>query len=176
VLGQETTSKAPLSGYRLWSRIAGDLRVIAAPVTTVAGRTPCCAAVSHPSAPPLVGGLLADAVQGDLAQKSAGTTPTLVRPQPTTAPAPTTTSTGPRTDASHAPKAAGLVVSGMGLAALAALVAWFGRRGRPGGATSSDELAPGVPETEATPPVPHLSLLRIEVADAPEERRILPPT
>jgi hypothetical protein len=72
--------------------------------------------------------------------------------------------------------AAGLVVSGMGLAALAGLAAWFGRRRRPGDDAPSVDLPADVLETAATASGPHLSLLRIDEGDAHEERRILPPT
>ena len=67
-------------------------------------------------------------------------------------------------------------MSGMGLAALAGLAAWFGRRrgpehDEPIGTEMLDQLAEAAPHGG-----PRLSVLRVEPNDAQEERRILPPT
>ena len=108
-------------------------------------------------------GNLPDAVQGQ-AGASAGqhTIPILTRPQPTTSPRQLGfVGRAPEPDAEHRSPAGGLVVSGMGLVALAGLAAWFGRRRGP------DDDAPAVPR---------LSVLHSEATDARKERRILPPT
>ena len=162
VLAQETTGSAPSSGYRLWPRIASDLRVLASPAAASGQATGCCASAqltqrSHTT------GNLSDVVQG-LADASAGqgTTPILARPMPTTSPRPLAVlGEAYAPDPGHAPPAGGLVVSGMGLVALAGLAAWYGRRGGP---------------DDDPPAVPRLSVLRSEATDARKERRILPPT
>lgn len=176
VLGQQTTGKAPRDGYRLWPRLPADLRVIAAPVAGAAGTTGCCAAVDDATKHLPAGGQLEDALQGDVVPPAPGTPPTLARPHPTSPPRAVTTKVAehPATVNDGAPLAAGLLVSGMGLAAIAALVAWFARR-RPGDDPPSANQAPAALETEAVPASPHLSLLRPEAGDAQDERRILPP-
>jgi lamin tail-like protein len=167
VLAQETTGSAPTNGYRLWPRVPIDLRVIVAPVAA-AQTTSCCAAVEA-SERAVVSGNLPDAIQDPEA-------PILARPQPTSPARPwvQTAITEPSTD--HGAAAGGLVVSGMGLAALAGLAVWFRRRPSP-----EDDPA-GVAETVAEPDdaqtraLPRLSVLRGEGNDAQIERRILPPT
>ena len=160
VLAQETTGSAPTSGYRLWPRIPADLRVIAAATgSSVPGGA---GTVAHPAGNSLGTGNRPDAFDG-LAAASAqqGTAPILARQQPTSSPPQVSTGAGlaPHTPHTGAP-AGGLVVSGMGLAALAGLAAWFGRR----------------PPSNDDPAIPRLSVLRAEGSDARKERRILPPT
>ena len=70
----------------------------------------------------------------------------------------------------------GLVVSGMGLVALAGLAAWFGRRRGPEHDEPIGAEAPDALEDMAPQGGPRLSVLRVEANDAREERRILPPT
>jgi hypothetical protein len=161
VLAQETTGSAPSSGYRLWPRIAGDLRVLASP-TAASSQSACCASAQVTSRS-LSTGNLPDALE-DQAGASPGldTIPVLARPLPTTSPR--QLRFAGRTaapDSERGTPAGGLVVSGMGLVALAGLAAWFGRRRGP---------------DDAAPAVPRLSVLRSEAADARKERRILPPT
>lgn len=175
VLAQETTGSAPSSGYRLWPRIPADLRVIAEPVIGSAAVT-CCG-----SSPTLdrsgAGGGAADALQNPAAAAPHGPAPILSRPQPTRpAPVQTTTLDEPATAGGPGAAAGGAVVSGMGLAALAGLAAWFSRRRRPDddpplGAEAPDEL-----EYAGVQAAPRLSVLRIEADDAQNVRRILPPT
>jgi hypothetical protein len=67
----------------------------------------------------------------------------------------------------------------MGLAALAGLAAWLGRRRGPDDdpsavAESHDE--PDESEKSAATSIPRLSVLRAERDDAQNEQRILPPT
>jgi hypothetical protein len=161
VLGQETTSRAPRSGYRLWPRMRADLTVIAAPVA--GGGTPCCA----PSSPSPVAARLSHATEPG-GMPGAGIPPILARPHPTL-PATSAIPIAQATTASGAPREAGLLVSGLGLASLAGLAAWLGRRRRPG----TD--APVEGEAAATP-IPQLIPLRVEAEEPAEERRILPPT
>lgn len=172
VLGQATTSKAPLKGYRLWPRVRADLVVIAIPVTR-AGSAPCCRGGST-AVGPHGGGGLTSPDQGGLGP-GIQVPPILARPHPTFAAAAPITAVRPTSTEHTAPPGAGLVVSGIGLAALAALAAWFGRR-RIGGGQPSAEREPAVPEPATEAPLPHLSLLRVDVPEAQEERRILPPT
>lgn len=160
VLGQHTTGREPLRNYRLWPRTAADLRVIAAPVAGSAG-VPCCTAVEQA---PDAGAPDGEPV-GNGVPTSAGpqAVPVLVRPHPTDPSAAITPTSAAQSDVSseESDRGAGLVVSGMGLAALAALLAWSGRRGRWG---------IGVADGDPDP-----ALVRTDVADSPEERRILPP-
>ncbi len=168
VLGQETTSKEPLKGYRLWPRMRADLHLIAAPVAGGGATTPCCAP-SSPSATPAGTG------QGH-AVLPGGVPPTLGRPHPTIA-APTRVTTEPPSGKDESsPREAGLIVSAMGLAALAGLAAWFGRRSRPGGLPTEGEHPSEQIEGSTGTAGPHLSLLRIEAEEPAKERRILPPT
>jgi Lamin Tail Domain len=174
VVGQETTGSAPLKGYRLWPRVPSDLRLIAAPVASVGSSAGCCPA-SKPkgSEPPAVGGLLSGAA-GERDDAPRGIPPVVARPQPTIRQA-VVASTGVAAAAPIGPDPAGLVVSGMGLAALASLAAWFGRRA--GGRGRFDDASEAtVGETSGEEHPPHLALVPIERADAREERRILPPT
>jgi hypothetical protein len=63
----------------------------------------------------------------------------------------------------------------MGLAALAGLAAWFGRRRGPDGDVPV-VAEPRALEQAAAQGIPRLSVLRAEANDAQNERRILPPT
>jgi hypothetical protein len=64
----------------------------------------------------------------------------------------------------------------MGLVAVAAVLAWFGRRAGPTPAETKP-VAPGMlAETGLIDGAPRLALLRTDAGDPPEERRILPPT
>nr|MDP9467569.1 OB-fold nucleic acid binding domain-containing protein [Chloroflexota bacterium] len=177
VLAQVTTSKAPLSGYRLWPRMRADLHVIAAPVAGTGAGTPCCTSSGPSAESGAAGGHLPRSGQNEVVVPWPNLPPILARAHPTLPPMPPamTTSAQPRPEESKAPMAAGLVVSGMGVAALAALAAWFGRPRRPDDDAARDDPVPGVLEIEAGPPGPRLALLRIDAADAQEERRILPP-
>jgi hypothetical protein len=107
--------------------------------------TPCCAASSPSAGQPTVGGQLPDTPR-EAVTPWGSIPPTFARPHPTLPPAAPMTATQPAAAERRSPKEAGLIVSGMGLAAIAGLAAWFGHRRRP------------------------------EEADAHEERRILPPT
>jgi Lamin Tail Domain len=146
VLGQATTSKAPLKGYRLWPRMRADLVVMATPVAGAGATSPCCNG-SGPSAVPHAGGLLPKSQQGDLAAPGQGVPPIVARPHPTFAAAPPITTGQPTATEHHAPREAGLVISGMGLAALAGLAAWLGRRRRSASGHPASELEPGPLET-----------------------------
>jgi hypothetical protein len=176
VLTQETTGSAPASGYRLWPRIPTDLRVLAIPL---AGSTRSGAG---PTAQPRSAtGILPGALEGTgAALPVQGTAPILVRQMATNTPPPVSTGAqevAPAQDLG-AP-AGGLVVSGMGLAALAGLAAWLGRRRGPDDDPSTLEPGleqPELPELTVARSIPRLSVLRGEPGDARKERRILPPT
>ena len=144
LLGQETTAKAPGRGYRLWPRTLADLHLIATPVAGRGATTPCCAPTGPSTGQPGVAGKVADAKPGEGVSPWAGL-PILGRPHPTLAPAGPITAGRPTTMEAQVPREAGLVVTGMGLAAIAGLAAWFHRRRGP------------------------------EEADPQKERRILPP-
>ncbi len=177
VLGQETTAKAPLKGYRLWPRASTDLRVIGAPPAAASATTTCCVAVPQGTVHRPASGQLPDAVLGDVVLPASGISPSLARPNPTSSPTLVMTAAGHgATLPDREPRAAGLVVSGMGLVALAGLAAWFGRRRRRGEEWPSAEIARSEVEIEAAQASPHLSLVRVPAADSQEERRILPPT
>jgi cell division septation protein DedD len=176
VLAQETTGSSPSSGYRLWPRVVGDLRVIAAAVAGSTQSVRCCGSVQTEQGS-LANGEVAGAVQDEIGPLTERTRPTLARPQPTGSSRPVTTAAGGALSArgQRAP-AAGLVVSGMGLVALAGLAAWFGRRRGP---EHDEPIGPEMPdalEDIASPGGPRLSVLRVAANDAQEERRILPPT
>jgi hypothetical protein len=176
VLAQETTGSAPTNGYRLWPRVPTDLRVIAAPVTTSLQPADCCAAVQPPEHA-IVGGVLADAFQDSGASTAeGGTAPILARPQPTSSPGPQVQGAATDPSPDHGAAAGGLVVSGMGLAALAGLAAWFRRRPGPDGEPIGLVELPAAPDDAPTQALPRLSVLRGEGNDAQKERRILPPT
>jgi hypothetical protein len=177
VLAQETTGSAPSSGYRLWPRVASDLRVIAAPVAGSTQWVSCCSSLQA-GEDLVAGGTGKDAVQGKAPiPPGQQLVPTLARAQPTISPRPIISNGrgAMAADDKRAP-AGGLVVSGMGLAALAGLAAWYGRRRGP-----DDDEPMGVERPEALdgvvpPGAPRLSVLRVEADDARNERRILPPT
>jgi hypothetical protein len=174
VLAQETTGSAPSSGYRLWPRTPADLRVLATPV---AGLTQAAAPTTHRGS---ATGAQPDALEGRAeASPVHGTAPILARQQATSAPPPVTTGEEEVASAQElGASAGGLVVSGMGLAALAGLAAWLGRRG-PDDDPSAGAEGPEQPEVPGIPVVksiPRLSVLRAVRDDAQKERRILPPT
>ena len=181
VLAQETTGSSPTSGYRLWPRTSADLRVIAAPVTTAAGKGgaqsgECCATVRAPGHA-VIGGNLADAFQdpgGSPAEP--GAVPILSRPQPTSSAHPRLQSGGLDPSRVQGTAVGGLVVSGIGLAALAGVAAWFGRRRGPDDDLPALADAPVALDDSATQAPPRLSVLRGKANDAQKERRILPPT
>lgn len=176
VLAQETTGTAPQSGYRLWPRTAADLRVIAAPVAGAAVSRSCCAAIAPATAHPPVSGVLEGTAEDVAALPETGVPPTLARAIPTGSPRSISTATGQADALDTGSAAGGLVVSGMGLAALAGLAAWLGRRRAPDGdVPGADEVTEGGMSV-APEAVPHLSVLRVEAADARKRRRILPPT
>jgi hypothetical protein len=174
VLAQETTGSAPSSGYRLWPRIPADLRVIAEPVASTAAST-CCAG-SRTTAGSAGGGGVTDALQDSAAVAPHGLAPILSRPQPTSSPPAQTTTSDELAPASPGAAAGGAVVSGMGLAALAGLAAWFSRRRGPDDDPPIGADAPDDVEPAGVQAIPRLSVLRIEANDAQNERRILPPT
>jgi hypothetical protein len=177
-LAQETTGSAPSSGYRLWPRTAADVRVLAAPVAALTSTTRCCIVGAH--SPARSGGSAPSLTQDRVITAAAGTAPTLSRPVATGSPRPLSTSSAEVATARDlSAPAGGLVVSGMGLAALAGLGAWFGRRRTPDDEPPATEEAGQVGEdleTSGRLASPRLSVLRAEAADAQEERRILPPT
>jgi hypothetical protein len=117
-----------------------------------------------------------DALAGNASQ---GIAPILSRPQPTSSPRPSAVAGADAAAPNHAGAAGGLVVSGMGLAALAGLAAWTGRRRPPDDDPSATEVGREAAEfatSDAPRRAPRLSVLRTEAADARKERRILPPT
>jgi hypothetical protein len=170
VLAQETTGSAPSSGYRLWPRIASDLRVIAALVAGSAQSLTCCAS-GQAEEDMLPSTAITDGLEGTAGVPPAQEIlPTLARAQPTTSPRPIISNgRGAIAAGDKRAPAAGLVVSGMGLAALAGLAAWFGRRRGP---DDDQPMAEDGPQQGG----PRLSVLRVEADDARNERRILPPT
>jgi hypothetical protein len=175
VLAQETTGSAPTSGYRLWPRMPADLRVLASPVG--GSIQPAAPTTQHGST---TGSLPDPLERAAEAAPRQGTAPILVRQLATSSPPPVSTSEQEVASAQDlgAP-AGGLVVSGMGLAALAGLAAWLGRRRGPDDAppaAAEGPEQPEVPETPAAMTIPRLSVLRAEHDDAQNERRILPPT
>lgn len=176
VLGQETTASEPLKGYRLWPRASADLRVIAPPATAASHAPACCTPVKPPK-PHSGNGQLEDALQGDIVPAVSVPPPTLARPHPTRSPVPAALTVPAHAPGlGHGPQAAGLVVSGIGLAALAGLAAWFARRRRPDAPIPLADVVPGAIELGSMPATPHLALVRGDAPDAQEERRILPPT
>jgi len=180
VLGQETTGKEPLRGYRIWPRTSSDIRLIAAPVAGSGSTTICCASAEHGAQPRAAGGLQADdpSVDGTSGSLIPVAVPVLARPHPTAPPAAVTAGTEPPADnATGQPsRGGGLLVSGMGLAAAAGVLARFGRRPRPEPGDARSAPPATLPEPQLVDGVPHLALLRPDAAGPPEERRILPPT
>jgi len=175
VLAQETTGSAPSSGYRLWPRIPADLRIIAEPVPGQATAT-CCSG-SQTVDRSAAGGGASGALENHAAAAPHGPAPILSRPEPTiSAPLETTTGVEPTQAGGPGAAAGGAVVSGMGLAALAGLAAWFSRRRGPDGDPPIGTEAPDAIEPGDVQAAPRLSVLRIEANDAQNERRILPPT
>lgn len=175
VLGQETTSKVPLKGYRLWPRVRGDLVVVAAPVAGAGAGSSCCGQGQSTPAP-LTGGHVAGTEPTTTTIPWHGIPPVLARPQPTfAASAPIAAATLPGTG-QRVPREAGLIVSGIGLAALAATAAWLSRRRRLGREPAAGAPVPDMLEGGVEPAVPQLSMLRVDGEEAPERRRILPPT
>jgi hypothetical protein len=175
VLAQETTGSAPTNGYRLWPRVGTDLRVIAAPASSGAQSTSCCSAVQG-SKHNIAGGNLAEAFQDPAAPPAGeGPVPILTRPLPTSSPGARLHAavTEPSTEGTAT---GGLVVSGMGLAALAGLAAWFRRRPPLDDDPADVAEQPAAPDDAPTQALPRLSVLRGEGEDAQNERRILPPT
>jgi hypothetical protein len=176
VLGQETTGDAPLRGYRLWPRAAGDLTVIASPVVGFSVADGCCASIEEGIGHPMAGGPLPEAASTGATRGLPGTTPVVARPDPTGSPR-SAAGDSPAQDAARPPvqRLAGLAVSGMGVLALGSLAAWYGWRRR----DSGDRLAgpPGAEsQTPAPPTAPRRSAVRAEATGTHEERRILPPT
>lgn len=174
VLGQETTGGEPDGGFRIWPRRAADVTLLAA-VATAASPKPSPRGVSSGQLSALTGaeGNAAASVPG-----SPGTIPLVALALPTRSPdaAAITGAAAPRGADEHRPQAAALLGVSLGLAMVAGVLGLRSRRrGSQDAAEEGDEL-PGSPVAEGEEPFPHLALVPIEVADAREERRILPPT
>jgi hypothetical protein len=174
VLGQETTSKAPTKGYRLWPRVRTDLVVIAAPVGHAGTDASCCGQGGSTPAPLIGGHSGTDPETATIPRHRIP--PVLARPQPTFAASSPITGATPPPMARRVPREAGLIVSGLGLAALAGLAAWLGRRRRLDRAQPVETQASSTRAGGDEPSIPHLSLLRIDAEESSEGRRILPPT
>ena len=166
VLGQETTAREPDRGFRIWLRGAADV-------------TPLASAPSAPSPKPSphrgTPGQLsprpgAEGRPGASASGSVGTIPLVALALPTrpmdaaVIPAPA----APAAPDPDAPRAAALLSVSLGMAMIAGVLGIRGRRG------TGEE--PPVEGGETNHQVEHLWLVPIEMTDAPEERRILPPT
>ena len=126
----------------------------------------------------LPGGAGTGAVQGKPAvPRGQQIVPTLARAQPTISPRPIVVKgRGALAAGDQRAPAGGLVVSGMGFAALAGLAAWFGRRRGPDDEQPIGAEGPEALDGSPLPGGPRLSVLRVEADDARNEQRILPPT
>ncbi len=174
VLGQETTGREADKGYRIWPRRAADVTLLA---TVAAGSSPKPSphAVSSGQLPALTGaeGSSTASVTG-----SPGAVPLVALALPTRSPdaAAITGSAAPHGADEHRPQAAALLGVSLGMAMLAGLLGLRGRRRGVEEASEDGGELPGSPAAVGEEPFPHLALMPIAVADAPEERRILPPT
>ncbi len=168
VLGQETTGKEPDRGFRIWPRRPADVTLLAAVATVSSPKPAGKGAAGGPALTKSADG------SSENVTVSPGTIPlvALALPTPTPDVAAITGGAASKGDDQHRPQAAALLGASLGMAIVAGVLGLRGRRRV--GQADPDAGAEQPPEGEE--PFPQLSLVPIEVADAPQERRILPPT
>jgi uncharacterized protein YdeI (BOF family) len=178
VLGQETTGREPDRGYRLWPRMQADVILVGgsggASSSPVAGANPGSGPVPvltwpSGSASPRPSGTANGAA-------SDGSLPMLTLSVPTATPSGLTTSIADTQQASadEAPRAAAVLGAAFGMALIAGLLAWRGRRLRHEAGSAEDG---GAVEalTEPDELTPRLAVVPLDALDRHEEQRILPP-
>ena len=188
VLGQETTGQQPTRGYRIWPRVAGDLRRVARPVT---GRGGAKQVSDTSTGDPFGGAVVRRAAGGD---SPVLPVPHLTRPVPT-ASLPSIVMRGARAtelpaDASRAVGVVALLAAGLLLLAagwLGLTPGWLNRLRTASGQDDAGfaqerQATPGAPPDPVAQLVP-LTVLDGKGADAraqstwpPNGGRILPPT
>jgi uncharacterized protein YdeI (BOF family) len=178
VLGQETTGREPDRGYRLWPRNQADVVLVggsggasSSPVASASPGSGPVPALNWPSgsASPRPSGAASGAT-GD------GRLPMLTLSVPTGTPSGVTTSIADtqQATADEEPRAAAVLGAAFGMAFIAGLLAWRGRRLRQEAGSGQDEGAAEAP-TGPDELTPRLAVVPLDAADRDEEQRILPP-
>ena len=179
VLGQETTGREPDRGYRLWPRMQADVVSVGGSAAT--SRSPAASAspgggplpvLSWPSgsAGPHLSSA-ASATEGD------GHLPLLILSAPTATPSGTASIANTRqATTDEAPRAAALLGGSFGMALIAGLLAWRGRRlqakPEPVRSDADGEAEAGIGGDEL---LPRFGVVPLDSVDKHEEQRILPP-
>jgi uncharacterized protein YdeI (BOF family) len=178
VLGQETTGREPDRGYRLWPRMQADVLLVggsggasSSPVASAnpgSGPVPVLTWPAGSASPRPSGAANGPASDGSL--------PMLTLSVPTATPSGVTTSIADtqQATADEAPRAAAVLSASFGMALIAGLLAWRGRRLRHGAGSAQDE---GAAEASTGPDelTPRLAVVPLDAVDRHEEQRILPP-
>ena len=173
VLGQETTGREADKGYRIWPRRGADLTLLAA--ATAATAATSSKPSTHAASNAQLSGAASSFVPG--LPLSPGSVPLVALALPTASPrvAAITDPGAPDGADEHRPQAAALLGVSLGMALLAGALGLRGRR-----RTDTDQADEGEQHRGSAPavgdePFPSLSLVPIDAAEAPDERRILPP-
>ena len=126
VLGQDTTAREPLTGYRIWPRASGDV-VVVAPASNSGLNSGGAASPAPAVGSPGPGSTAVPSANSSL---SAGPRPILALALPTTTPNAVFTETGPTLSSpvSRRPQAAALLGIGLAMTLVAGLLASRGRR------------------------------------------------
>jgi hypothetical protein len=178
VLGQETSGREPDRGYRLWPRMRADVILVGAsggasssPVASASpgsGPVPVLTWPSGSASPRPSGAANGAASDGRL--------PMLTLSVPTATPSGVTTfiADTQQATADEAPRAAVALGAAFGMALIAGLLAWRGRRLRHEAGLAQDEGAVEAPTGPDELP-PRLAVVPLDAVDRHEEQRILPP-
>ncbi|MDP9249961.1 MAG: lamin tail domain-containing protein [Chloroflexota bacterium] len=175
VLGQETTGREPDRGYRLWPRMQADVVSLGGS----AGTSPSPSASAGAGPVPVLtwpsGSGSPHPSAGAKASGGGGKLPLLTLSAPTATPSGAAViANTQQATVDEAPRAAAVLGAAFGMALIAGLLAWRGRRLRrePESTQDGGAAEAGIGPDELTQ---RLAVVPLDALDRQEEQRILPP-